>query len=159
MFAATHIKSTSHTPSDALKGQHVWLLDAYGENLKYSDDFDALTEEEQGCCVFLQKYTRDLMLYFLKDIFVETIVSGMKAQLAELQSTDSDITWTVFQKKILAGRPNSDDLVSTQSYLIMMRQENISLVEWTTNSIMIRSLASKKGGTKVSNVLAFKLWA
>jgi hypothetical protein len=40
-----------------------------------------------------------------------------------------------------------------------MRQENISLVEWTTNSIMIGSLASKKGGTKVSNVLAFKLWA
>ena len=159
MFAASCISSASQAPSDASKGQNIWLLDPYGEFPKYSADFEALKEEEQGCCVFLQKYTRDLMLYFSKDIFVETIVSGMKAQLAELRSANSEITWTIFQKKILAGMPNSDDLVSTQSYLIMMRQENISLIEWTTNSIMIRALASDKGGTKISNVLAFKLWA
>ena len=40
-----------------------------------------------------------------------------------------------------------------------MRQENISLIEWTTNSVMIRSLASQKGGTKDSNTPTFKLWA
>ena len=64
MFAATYTNSTGHSPSDASKGQNVWLLDAYGEFPEFTDDFEALTEEEQGCCVFLQKYTRDLMLYF-----------------------------------------------------------------------------------------------
>ena len=99
------------------------------------------------------------MMYFSKDIYVEMIASGVKAQLAELRSENFGIIWTVFEKKIVAGMPDSDDLVSTQSYLIMMRQENISMIEWTTNSIMIRALAAQKGGTKVSNVLAFKLWA
>jgi hypothetical protein len=99
------------------------------------------------------------MLYFSKDILVEMIVSGMKTQLAKFCAADSEITWTVFEKKIIAGMPNSDDLVSTQSYLIMMRQGHISLVKWTKHSIMIRSLAAQKGETKVSNVLVFKLWA
>ena len=87
------------------------------------------------------------------------IVSGIKAQLAELWSANFEITWTVFENKIVTGVPDSDNLVSRQSYLIMMRQENISLIEWITNSIMIRAFAAQKGGTKVSNVLAFKLWA
>ena len=74
-----------------------------------------------------------------------------------VQQILTKITWTVFEKEIIVGMPNSDNLVFTQSYLIMMRQEHISLVEWSTNPIMIRSLAAQKGGTKISNVLVFKL--
>ena len=59
----------------------------------------------------------------------------------------------------MAGMPDSDDLMSTQLYIIMIRKDGITLVEWTKNSVMIRALAAQKAGTKVSNVFAFKLWA
>ena len=52
------------------------------------------------------------MLYFSKYIFDEMLVSSMKGKLAMSWSTDSEVTWTVFQKKIMAGIPDSDDLVS-----------------------------------------------
>ena len=51
------------------------------------------------------------MLYSSNDIFVETVVSGMRAQLAELRAADSEITWTVFENKSIARIPNLDDLV------------------------------------------------
>ena len=98
------------------------------------------------------------MLYFLKNISVETIVSSMKRLLADLWSTDSEVTWTVFQEKLIAEMQDSDDL-STQSYFVMMRENSITLVEWTSNLVTTYALAAQKAGTKVSNILASKLWA
>ena len=114
---------------------------------------------EQTQCVFLPKYLRELMLFFSKGIFVETIVSSMKGQLANIKSSNQEITWSVFEKRIMAIIHNFYDLTLSQSYLILLRGEGVTITEWTTNLITICELVAKMGGVKMSITLAFKLWS
>ena len=97
------------------------------------------------------------MLFFSKDIFVETIVFNMKGQLTNIKWSNQEITWSAFEERIMAMMFNSDDLTLSQSYLILLRGEEVTTTEWTTNSITICELVAKIGGVRMSNTLAFKL--
>ena len=79
--------------------------------------------------MFLQKYLRELILFFSKDIFIDTIVSSMKGQLTDIKSSNQEITWSAFEKRIMAIMPNSDDLTLSQSYLILLRGEGVTTTE------------------------------
>ena len=70
MLSTTVSESLGEEPADGSKEQNVYLLDPYIENSKYDAQFDALNPVEQAQCVFLQKYFREWMLFFSKDIFV-----------------------------------------------------------------------------------------
>ena len=77
LFAAMNESVPPAQQQSSSEGQDLWLLDPYGEDDDYQGQYDALDTPQQQACVFLQGFTRDLLLrkcdHFLKSRWKEGV--------------------------------------------------------------------------------------
>ena len=115
-------------------GADLWIADPYGEDPSSQQEFNALPEHEKRACVWLQSFTRDLLLFKCKEVFDTAIVAEVKKVL--MDTTQENITWTSIIRMIRLRLPDHDPQTLLESLISMRRPSGMPAIEWT-NSFLI----------------------
>ena len=112
-------------------GHIYWMKDITGDEAgqAFQDKFDALAQWEQDSAIWLQTTTRSILLYYLKEVVSEEIMSALLELLRSKTEAGVVLEWDDACKLMIADLVDQDALYLVQMLLTVYRDEGDSLLQ------------------------------
>ena len=157
LFSATNEGTESSATGDA--GQDLWIRDPFGEDEDLQEDFESLDEHSQKACIWLQEFTRGVLLYKCNLIFDAEIVAAIKKALADSRAGRTQLLWCTVTQMVRSQLPDASPKILLETLISMQRPNGMAVSEWANSFTLTRALVRQEADTTIGNHLAFQYFA
>ena len=131
------------------EGYMFWCKDRTGDDPSpdMQARFEAMAQEQQECCDWLQSFSREAHLYYVDQIIDEKLRSSLVAEIAQLKADGTKFEWSHAKLVITRQLRDFDVKFLTDAVASMLRDDESTLLEWVQIFRRLHKLCTKAGVT------------